>query len=77
MQVSLEFFQRKRKWFGNEEIPWEIWTFRTEIVNCPTESKRLDNKFQLGETLAEKIRYIAEMMNKRGFVPKIPNKVRH
>ena len=32
-QVSLEFYQKKRKWpFQEEKVPWEVWTVKTEVV---------------------------------------------
>jgi len=74
-QISLEFFQRKRtRWpFPAENIPWEVWTVRVEIVSLANESERLGWREKLGEVLCEKTLYVTEVMNKQEFVPKMPN----
>jgi hypothetical protein len=34
--VSLEFYQKKRRWpFAPENIPWEVWTVRIDLVPIP------------------------------------------
>jgi len=74
-QISLEFFQRKRtRWpFPPENIPWEVWTVRLEIVSLANEHERLRWREKLGEVLSEKTLYVTEVMNKEEFVPKMPN----
>ena len=40
-QVSLEFYQKRRKWFGTSEtIPWEVWTIRCDLVHFTNEHDR-------------------------------------
>merc|ERR1712227_613318 len=72
---SLEFFQRKRtRWpFPPENIPWEVWTVRLEMISLANETERLGWREKLGEVLCEKTLYICEVMNKDEFVPKMPN----
>ena len=74
-QISLEFFQRKRtRWpFPPENIPWEVWTVRLEMISLANETERLGWREKLGEVLCEKTLYICEVMNKDEFVPKMPN----
>jgi len=74
-QISLEFFQRRRtRWpFPPENIPWEVWTIRVEIVSLSNEYERRKWREKLGEVLAEKTLYTAEVMNKHEFLPKMPN----
>lgn len=74
-QISLEFFQRKRtRWpFPPENIPWEVWTVRLEVVSLANEHERLQWREKLGEVLSEKTLYVSEVMNKYEFVPKMPN----
>jgi len=74
-QISLEFFQRRRtRWpFPPENIPWEVWTVRVEIVTLGNEQERQQWREKLGEVLSEKTLYVAEVMNRQEFVPKMPN----
>merc|ERR1711971_297009 len=73
-QISLEFFQRKRtRWpFPPENIPWEVWTVRLEIISLANETERLGWREKLGEVLCEKTLYICEVMNKEEFAPRCP-----
>ena len=74
-QVSLEFYQKKRKWpFAPEDIPWEVWTVRTELVSFNNDGERRQWQEKVGEMLADKILYVAEVMNRQDYVPKIPGK---
>jgi autophagy-related protein 101 len=73
-QVSLEFYQRKKRWLVQaEDIPWEVWTVRCELVHLGNEHERLRLQEKVGEMLSEKVLFIAEEMNKHGFVPKMPS----
>jgi len=74
-QISLEFSQRKKtRWpFPHENIPWEVWTIRVELVSLSNEYERGKWREKLGEMLAEKTLYITEVMNKHEFLPKMPN----
>lgn len=73
-QVSLEFYQRKKRWLVQaEDIPWEVWTVRCELVHLGNEQERLRLQEKVGEMLSEKVLFIAEEMNKHGFVPKMPS----
>jgi hypothetical protein len=63
-QVSLEFYQKKRRWpFAPENIPWEVWTIRTDLVHFANEHERQHWQEKVGEMLADKVMYIAEVMN--------------
>ncbi|TRY64282.1 hypothetical protein TCAL_01834 [Tigriopus californicus] len=71
-QVSLEFYQKRPKLFMAADcIPWEVWTLRTELVNFTSEQDRQRWSEKVGEILSEKVRYIAEVMNRNDFVPKM------
>lgn len=73
-QVSLEFYQRKKRWLVQaEDIPWEVWTVRCELVHLGNEHERLRLQEKVGEMLSEKVLFISEEMNKHGFVPKMPS----
>jgi autophagy-related protein 101 len=73
--ISLEFFQKKRmRWpFSPESIPWEVWVLKIDIVTPPNEHERQLLREKVSETLAEKILYIAEVMSKHEYVPKLPS----
>lgn len=74
-QISLEFFQkRKTRWpFQPECIPWEVWNLRLQLIKINTESDRQMCRERVGELLTEKILYIAEVMNRHDYVPKMPS----
>lgn len=75
-QVSLEFYQRRRKWpFTPESIPWEVWTVRTDVVSLASEDDSIRRAWRekVGEMLADKVVYVAEVMNRHDYVPKMPN----
>ncbi len=38
-QISLEFYERKRgaMLFMSENIPWEVWTIKLQVVNLANE----------------------------------------
>lgn len=74
-QISLEFFQKKHnRWpFNNETVPWEVWTIRLELVNVSTEDERQICRERVGDMLTDKVLYIAEVMNRHDYVPKMPN----
>lgn len=73
-QISLEFYQKKRAhWpFAAECIPWEVWTIKTELLSLSNEHERQLCREKTVEVLQEKILYIAELMNRHEFVPKLP-----
>lgn len=74
-QVSLEFYQKRRKWpFNVENIPWEVWTVKTDLVTFANEQERQRYQESLGDTLSDKVIYIAEVMNRDEYVPKMPSK---
>ena len=61
-QVSLEFYQKRRRWpFAPENIPWEVWTIRTDLVHFVNEHDRQRWQEKVGEMLADKVMYIAEV----------------
>ncbi|XP_063219798.1 autophagy-related protein 101 [Bacillus rossius redtenbacheri] len=74
-EISLEFFQKKKnRWpFPTECIPWEVWTVRLQLVKLSNEHERQLCREQVGDMLTEKILYIAEVMNRHDYVPKMPN----
>lgn len=74
-QISLEFHQRKKaRWpFPAECIPWEVWTIKLDIISLSNEHQRQICREKLGELLAEKTLYIADIMNRHEYVPKMPN----
>ncbi|CAB4056957.1 ATG101 [Lepeophtheirus salmonis] len=73
-QVSLEFFQKRpTRWpFTSDSIPWEVWTIRTDLLHFNNEADRVRWQERVGEMLSDKVIYIAEVMNKHDFVPKMP-----
>ncbi|KAF6216705.1 hypothetical protein GE061_001051 [Apolygus lucorum] len=74
-QISLEFFQKKKtRWpFHTECIPWEVWNLRLELIKLNNEHERQLCREKVGELLTEKILYVAEVMNRHDYVPKMPN----
>lgn len=74
-QISLEFYQRKKtRWpFPAECSPWEVWTIKLDIMTLTNELQRQVCREKLGELLAEKTLYIADIMNRHDYVPKMPN----
>ncbi|EDO31926.1 predicted protein [Nematostella vectensis] len=74
-QISLEFYQkRKGRWpFGVECVPWEIWTLKVNIITLSNEHERQICREKVGESLTEKVLCVAEAMNRRDYVPKMPN----
>ena len=54
-QVSLEFYQKKKRWIGQEDIPWEVWTVRCELVHLVNEQERLRLQEKVGEMLSDKV----------------------
>lgn len=75
-QISLEFFQKKRRgrWlFQPECIPWEVWTVRLELITLNNEDERQVCREKVGEMLTDKILYITEVMNRHEYLPKMPN----
>ncbi|KAH3841139.1 autophagy-related protein 101-like [Dreissena polymorpha] len=74
-QISLEFFQRKRaRWpFQPECIPWEVWNVKLNVISLNNEHDRQIFREQVGETMTEKVLYIAEVMNRHEYLPKMPN----
>lgn len=76
-QISLEFFQRKRKTWpftSTECIPWEVWTVRLELINMSNEDERQVCREQVSEMLTDKILYITDVMNRPDYVPKMPSR---
>ncbi|KAK9499479.1 hypothetical protein O3M35_002509 [Rhynocoris fuscipes] len=74
-QISLEFFQKKKtRWpFQAECIPWEVWNVRLQLIKLNNENERQLYREKIGELLSEKILYVAEVMNRHEYVPKMPN----
>jgi len=75
-QVSLEFYQKRRRWpafMAPENIPWEVWTIRTDLVQFTHEHDRQRWQEKVGEMLCDKVMYVAEVMNRHDYVPKMPS----
>lgn len=76
-KISLEFFTRKkRSWplnFQFENIPWEIWTIKIELMQLSNENERQVLREKLSDLLAEKVRQIIEIMDKPDYTPKLQN----
>lgn len=74
-QVSLEFYQKRRRWafMAPENIPWEVWTIRTDLVHFTNEHDRQRWQEKVGEMLCDKVMYVAEVMNRHDYVPKMPS----
>jgi autophagy-related protein 101 len=51
-----------------------VWTVKTELVTFVNEQERQRYQESLGDTLADRVRYIAEVMNRYEYVPKMPGK---
>lgn len=73
-QISLEFYQRKRaRWpFQAECISWEVWTVKLELITLNSEHDRQVWREQVGDILTEKILYIADIMSRHEYIPKMP-----
>ena len=74
-QISLEFFQKKKnRWpFQPVCIPWEVWTVQLELIKLNNEYERQKCREKVGDMLTDAILYIAKVMNRDEYVPKIPN----
>lgn len=76
-KISLEFFTRKkRSWplnFQYENIPWEIWTVKIELMQLSNENERQVLREKLSDLLGEKVRQIIEIMDKHDYTPKLQN----
>jgi autophagy-related protein 101 len=76
-KISLEFFTRKkRSWplnFQFENIPWEIWTIKIDLMELSNENERQVLREKLSDLLGEKIRQIIEIMDKPDYTPKLQN----
>ncbi|XP_064602813.1 autophagy-related protein 101-like [Liolophura sinensis] len=74
-QISLEFHQKKRaRWpFPAECIPWEVWTIKLDVITLANEHERQIWNEKVGELLSEKILYVADILNRHEYVPKMPN----
>ena len=56
-----------------ENIPWEVWTIRTDLVHFTHEHDRQRWQEKVGEMLCDKVMYVAEVMNRHDYVPKMPS----
>ncbi|CAF0902260.1 unnamed protein product [Brachionus calyciflorus] len=76
-KISLEFFTRKkRSWplnFQSENIPWEIWTVKIELMQLSNENERQVLREKLSDLLGEKVRQIIDIMDKPDYTPKLQN----
>lgn len=77
-KISLEFYtKKKRSWalnalnFQSENIPWEIWTIKIELMQLSNENERQVLREKLSDLLGEKVRQIIEIMDKPDYTPKI------
>lgn len=68
-QITLEFCQRKKSaWRQLENIPWEVWNVRIELLKVYNE----DLRETVGLSLSDKIIDITEIMNRHEYLPSIP-----
>jgi len=74
-QISLEFYQKKKnQWpFPTESIPWEVWTIKVDTVILTNESEKESLREKLTEELGDKVCFIADLINRPEYVPKMPN----
>uniref|UniRef100_A0A131XKM9 Autophagy-related protein 101 n=1 Tax=Hyalomma excavatum TaxID=257692 RepID=A0A131XKM9_9ACAR len=74
-QIWLEFFQKKRThWLlSSENIPWEVWNIRVNVITLPNEQERQRQRAQLGEQLAEKVIAVAASINRHQYLPRVPS----
>lgn len=73
-QISLEFFEKKKRWVRTPEcVPWEVWTVRLELLHLKNTEERLFERERVSEMLSEKILHITDVMNKQEYVPKMPS----
>ncbi|XP_071955562.1 autophagy-related protein 101-like [Antedon mediterranea] len=74
-QICLEFYQkRKSRWpFPPENVPWELWIIKVNVISLSNEHERQTNREKLGEILSDKVLCIAEAIDKADYLPKAPN----
>uniref|UniRef100_A0A1E1XVN6 Autophagy-related protein 101 n=1 Tax=Amblyomma sculptum TaxID=1581419 RepID=A0A1E1XVN6_AMBSC len=72
--IGLEFYQKRRgRWLLLENIPWEVWNIRINILTLPNEQERQRQRVRLGEQLAEKVIAVAASLNRQQYLPKVPS----
>lgn len=72
-QIQLEFYQRKKKsrWtLFEENIPWEVWMLKVNIVKLPNEAERQKQRCAASEELADAMFTVATSMNRNEYVPR-------
>ncbi|XP_022658168.1 autophagy-related protein 101-like [Varroa jacobsoni] len=72
-QIQLEFYQRKKKsrWtLFEENIPWEVWMLKVNIVKLPNEAERQKQRCTASEELADAMFTVATSMNRNEYVPR-------
>ena len=62
-QISLEFFQKKKGWIYQEDIPWEVWTIRCKLVHHVNEQERLGERVKVEEMLSDKVELVSKELN--------------
>lgn len=76
-KISLEFFTKKKKsWplnFQSENIPWEIWTIKIELMQLCNENEKQVLREKLSDFLSEKLHQIVDIMDKPDYTPKMQN----
>ena len=50
-----------------------MWTVRCDLVHFTNEADRQRWQEKVGEMLCDKVMYVAEVMNRHDYVPKMPN----
>jgi len=72
-QIQLEFFEkRRRNWFGDEAVPWEIWILKLDVVRLNNESEHQRLRESVGDALSDIIFSICRNVNANQYLPKMP-----
>ncbi|KAH9366812.1 hypothetical protein HPB48_022095 [Haemaphysalis longicornis] len=73
--IWLEFFQKRRThWLlPTENIPWEVWSVRVNVLSLPNEQERQKQRSSLGEQLSEKVVAVAASLNRHQYLPRVPS----
>lgn len=74
-QIWLEFFQKRRThWLlPTENIPWEVWSIRVNVLSLPNEQERQKQRSSLGAQLGEKVVAVAASLNRHQYLPRVPS----
>jgi len=72
-QIQLEFFEKRRRgWFGEETVPWEIWILKLDVVRLNNESEHQRLRETVGDALSDIIFSVCRSVNSNQYLPKMP-----